>query len=121
MEKKPVTIYGDGKQVRDILFISDLIDAFDKAIGNIDKTTGQVYNIGGTRENSISVLELIEFLEKGLGIKSSEVGFDKWRRADQKVYISNVSKAKKDFGWKPKIGKEEGIKRLYEWMKSIRE
>jgi len=117
MEKKPITIYGDGKQVRDILFITDLLEAFDKAVENIEHTRGQAYNIGGGRENSISILELLEFLEKDLGIKPSEVNFGPWRLADQKVYISNTRKAKREFGWEPKVSREEGIKRLYEWMK----
>lgn len=117
MEAKPITIYGDGKQVRDILFITDLLDAFDKVTENIKRTSGQAYNIGGGRVNSISVLELLEALEKELGITPSDVGFGPWRLADQKVYISNTSKAKRDFGWEPKVSKEEGIRKLYEWMR----
>ncbi len=117
MEKKPITIYGDGKQVRDILFITDLLDAFDKAAENIERTKGQVYDIGGGRKNSISILELLEFLEEGLGIKPSEVNLSGWRLADQKVYISNTQKARGEFGWEPKVSKEEGIRRLHEWMK----
>lgn len=119
MQKKPVTIYGDGKQVRDILFITDLLDAFDKAVQNIDHTSGQVYNIGGGRDNSISVLELLELIQKELKIKPSEISFGPWRLADQRVYISNTQKAKRDFGWEPKVRKEEGVRRLHEWMKSI--
>jgi CDP-paratose 2-epimerase len=117
MESKPITIFGDGKQVRDILFVSDLVDAFERVITQIDKTRGEVYNIGGGRENSISVLELLELMESELGIKPSEVSFDAWRRADQKVYISNTAKAEKSFGWKPQVSKAEGVTRLYNWMK----
>ncbi len=120
MESQPVTIYGDGKQVRDILFISDLLNAFEKSVENIDKTAGNVYNIGGTRKNSISILELLEFLKEKINISSSSLKVDKWRLADQKVYITNASKAKKDFGWEPLISKEEGIRKLYEWMKNIK-
>ena len=117
MEKKPITIYGDGKQVRDILFITDLLDAFDKTVENIERTKGQAYNIGGGRNNSISILELLKFLEKELGIEPSEVSFGPWRLADQKVYISNTQKAKGEFGWEPTVSKEEGIGSLHEWMK----
>ena len=117
VEKKPITIYGDGKQVRDILFIDDLIDAFDKALENIERINGEAYNAGGGRENSISILELLEFLENDLGIESPEVTFGPWRRADQRVYISNTNKAKREFGWKPKVKMEEGIRRLHEWLK----
>ena len=119
IEKKPITIYGDGKQVRDILFITDLLEAFDQAMKNIEHTKGQAYNIGGGRGNSISILELLEFLEKDLAIKPSEVSFGPWRLADQKLYISNTQRAKREFGWEPKVSKEEGIKRLYEWMKRV--
>jgi len=120
MEQEPITIYGDGKQVRDILFITDLLDAFDKALENIERTKGQAYNIGGGREGSISILELIEFLDKDLGIKPSGVSFGPWRVADQKVYISNTSKARKDFDWEPKVSREEGLRELYQWMKEAR-
>lgn len=119
MEKKPITIYGDGKQVRDILFVDDLVNAFDKAVENIDKIKGQAFNIGGGRANSLSIIELLELLENDLGIKSPEIAFADWRRADQKVYISNTNKAKRDFDWKQEVKKEEGIGRLYEWMKGI--
>lgn len=117
MEKKPITIYGDGKQVRDILFITDLLYAFDKALEHVEQTKGQAYNIGGGRKNSASILELLEILENELGIKPSKVSFGSWRLADQKVYISNTSRARRDFGWEPEVSKEEGIRRLYQWMK----
>jgi len=117
MEKKPITIYGDGKQVRDILFITDLLHAFDKALEHVEQTKGQAYNIGGGRKNSTSILELLEILENELGIKPSEVSFGPWRLADQKVYISNTSRARSDFGWEPRVGKEEGIRRLYQWIR----
>jgi len=117
MEEKPITIYGDGKQVRDILFITDLLHAFDKALEHVGQTKGQAYNIGGGRKNSASILELLEILENELGIKPSEVSFGSWRLADQKVYISNTSRARRDFGWEPEVSKEEGIRRLREWMK----
>jgi CDP-paratose 2-epimerase len=120
MENKPVTIYGDGKQVRDILFITDLLNAFDRAVEKIDVTKGQVYNIGGGRENSLSILELLELMEGELGIKPSGVDFGPWRLADQKVYISNTAKARRDFGWAPKVSKEEGIARLFRWLKEGR-
>lgn len=117
IEQKPLTIYGDGKQVRDILFITDLLDAFDRAVENIGRTRGKAYNIGGGRKSSISILELLELLEQKLGIRPSAVKFSPWRSADQKVYISNTLKAKEDFGWVPKVSNEEGIMALYSWVK----
>lgn len=115
--KKPIVIYGDGKQVRDILFIDDLIRAFETASKHIKKTKGQVFNAGGGPENTISILELIKILEKLTRNKIS-FGFDDWRPFDQKVYISNIKKAKRTFGWEPKITKEEGIKKLFDWVNS---
>jgi CDP-paratose 2-epimerase len=112
---KPITIYGDGKQVRDILFIDDLVRAFDLAYKNIKRTKQQVYNIGGGPKNAISLLELIEFIEKLIG-RRIKYKFSSWRPFDQKVYISNINKAKEDFGWEPKISKEEGIRKLFDWV-----
>lgn len=117
MAGAPVNIYGDGKQVRDILYISDLLGAFDMALEKAGTTVGQVYNLGGGRENSISILELLEFMDIELGIRPTEVSYQPWRRADQKIYISNTYKAYQHFGWKPQVSKEEGIKKLYNWMK----
>jgi len=111
---KPLVIYGDGKQVRDVLFIDDLIRAFELAVDNINKTKGKAYNIGGGPENTISLLELLDMLKK-FGLKS-EYSFDEWRPADQKVYISDVRKAE-EFKWKPQISPKEGIARLFEWVK----
>lgn len=110
-----LTIYGDGKQIRDILFIDDLVHAFELATENIDVTQGQIYNIGGGRENTISLLELIEQLENLLG-KRIKYSFDDWRPGDQKVYISDIRKAKTDFEWFPKISVEDGINRLIRWV-----
>jgi len=112
---KPVTIYGSGKQVRDVLYIDDLISAFDLAAMNIKKTRGKAYNIGGGPEFSLSILELIEILEK---IKNEKLNykFGPWRSGDQKIYISDISRAKNDFGFQPKISPKEGTKRLYNWI-----
>jgi len=113
---RKLTIYGDGKQVRDILFIQDLVNAFQSALQNIKITKGEVYNIGGGPENVISLLELLNILEKLLNHKIENDCGD-WRPGDQKVYYSNISKAKKDFNWKPIISKTEGIEKLFNWVK----
>ncbi len=111
---RPITIYGDGKQIRDILYIDDLCQGFELAADNIKKTKGEFYNFGGGPENTYSLLELIEYLEQ-IAEKKFSIGFDEWRPADQRVYYSNIEKAKKDFGWFPRIGKETGVKLLYDW------
>jgi CDP-paratose 2-epimerase len=110
---KPLIIFGDGKQVRDVLFIDDLVRVFELVTGNISKTKGKAYNIGGGPENTISLLELLDMLKK-FGLKPS-YSFDDWRLADQKVYISDIRRAK-GFGWKPQIPPKEGIERLFKWV-----
>jgi len=116
MLDKPITIYGDGKQVRDVLFIEDLADAYEGAIKNIDKVKGQAFNIGGGPKNTMSLLELIKFLEKFFN-KKIPLKFSDWRPGDQPVFVCDISKAKKVFGWAPKTSPEEGVKLLYEWVK----
>ena len=112
---KPITIYGDGKQIRDILFIDDLINAFELVYKNRNKTAGQIYNIGGGPENTMSLHELLEVLEKQKGEKIS-VSYDDWRPGDQKVFVGNVAKAKKELGWEPTINPNEGVEALYKWV-----
>ena len=113
---RPIKIYGDGKQVRDILFIDDLVHAFETVVSKINKTKGKAYNIGGGTNNSISLLELISILEK-LNSKI-DFSFDDWRPFDQKVYISDIRKAERDFNWYPKTTKESGIRKLFTWVNS---
>ncbi|MBI4894372.1 MAG: GDP-mannose 4,6-dehydratase [Candidatus Aenigmarchaeota archaeon] len=112
---RPLNIFGDGKQVRDVLFIEDLCRAADMASENRNKTAGKAYNIGGGAKYTLSLLELIEMLEKINNRKISTKYFD-WRPADQKVYISNINKAMEDFGWEPKVSPEEGVKRVHGWV-----
>lgn len=115
-KNKPITIYGNGKQVRDLLFVDDLILAYDTAIKNIKKTKGKIYNIGGGVKQTISIwLELRPMLENLLH-KQIQVSFSDIRPGDQPIYISDIRKAKAEFGWKPKITVEEGVKRLFNWI-----
>jgi len=110
---KPITIYGDGKQVRDVLYVKDLVNAFDAFLSS--NLRHGVFNIGGGPENTLSLLELLEFLERLTG-KKPKISFSSWRPADQRVYISDISKAAKLIGWKPQVSPEEGVKKLVEWV-----
>lgn len=115
--KNRISIYGNGRQVRDILFIEDLIRAYDLAVEKIDRAQGQVYNLGGGPKNSISIWrEFGPILENKLG-KKIEVTYSAWRPGDQRIYISDTRKTKKDFGWQPKVGINEGLERLIAWVK----
>ncbi|MGH9704758.1 MAG: GDP-mannose 4,6-dehydratase [Candidatus Acidiferrales bacterium] len=115
LQNGSLTIYGDGKQVRDLLYIDDLVDAFLMAVRKIDRTAGQVYNIGGGPSNAISVwTECSKHLAKAVRHMPS-VNFADWRPGDQKIYISDIRKAARDFGWQPKISIPEGLDRLASW------
>jgi len=115
LQDQPLTIYGDGKQVRDVLYVGDLIAAFNAAIESIDRTSGQAYNIGGGPENTLSLLELILLLERRLGRKLKYT-FAEWRPGDQLVFIGDIRKARSDFGWKPEVRPAEGVGRLLSWL-----
>lgn len=117
---KPITIYGDGKQVRDMLYVTDLVAAFDAFVQKREKIHHGVYNMGGGAGNTMSVRELLEYLWDLTG-KRSEVSCEDWRPSDQKVYISDISKAKKELGWKPVINSKEGVEKLAEWVNSLSE
>ena len=116
----PITIYGDGKQIRDVLYVEDLIQAFVMATKMIDKTVGKIYNIGGGPENTMSLLELISYLKKMLE-KDIQYSFAPWRPGDQPVYVSDIRKAKKEFGWEPQISVQQGVKRLADWVSRNKE
>ncbi len=118
---KQITIYGDGKQVRDILYVEDLLDAYDAALANIEKAAGQVYNIGGGPQNVMSIwTEFGPMLEKLLG-QRVRVERSDWRPGDQRVFVADIQKAERELGWRPKIGLEEGIEKLFTWIKSNRQ
>ncbi len=113
---KEITIYGNGKQVRDLLYVGDLIEAYDLAIQNIKTTSGRVYNLGGGLKNSISVwLEFGPILQK-LFRKDITIKKDNPRPGDQFIFIADTSRAKKDFGWVPKTNLPAGLKKLFTWI-----
>jgi CDP-paratose 2-epimerase len=110
---KPLTIFGDGKQVRDLLWVDDLVAAYRAFLGS-DHPHG-VYNMGGGPRNTLSLLELLEQLEGWLGRKVP-VTFADWRPSDQKVYVSDISKAQAQLGWTPRVDPAEGVRRLAAWV-----
>jgi CDP-paratose 2-epimerase len=113
---RPVTIYGDGKQIRDLLHVYDLSDAYDLAIQNIENVKGDVFNLGGGPENTMSIwTEFGPCLEKLLG-KPVSVAYGDWRPGDQKVFIADIRKAGKILGWKPKYDVDKGLKQLFDWV-----
>lgn len=112
---KPITIYGDGKQVRDLLYVTDLACVFDKFYNS--KIHHDVFNVGGGAENTISLLEFVQKLEHITGRKNN-ISFAPWRPSDQKVYVSDISKARKMLKWQPKISIDAGINRLTRWVMS---
>lgn len=108
----PLTIFGTGKQLRDILYASDVAKAFDCFFKK--QKTG-IYNIGGGKETMISLLECIKIIEEITG-KKSIIKFDKDRLGDLRYYVSDISKAKKELGWEPRVMPTEGVEKLIKWI-----
>jgi CDP-paratose 2-epimerase len=117
LKKFPIKIYGNGKQVRDVLFIDDLLDAYDAATERITMTAGQVYNIGGGCDNTISVWVEFGQLLEGLLNKHIPLEYRDWRPGDQPIYISDIRKAERELDWHPKVSIKQGIPLLYEWIR----
>jgi CDP-paratose 2-epimerase len=113
---QPITIYGDGLRVRDALYVGDLVRAFRMAVDHIDTTAGNVYKIGGGPTNTISVWsEFGQVSAELLGAKP-DVRFEQWRPGDQKCYVSDISKAAREFGWAPDVGLSRGLRHLWAWV-----
>ncbi len=118
---RPITIYGDGKQVRDVLFVDDLLEAYDAAVAHRAAMNGRVYNLGGGPQHTIAIWqEFGPLLARLLG-REIPVTYGDWRPGDQKVYISDIRKAQRELGWAPKVGVEEGVARLLAWVQAHRD
>jgi CDP-paratose 2-epimerase len=113
--KEPFTISGNGKQVRDVLHADDVVELYFKTLENIDRAGGQVFNIGGGIDNSLSLLELFEILERELRVKLSYTKLP-WRSSDQKVFVADIRKAKNLIGWEPRVNKDKGIAMMLNWI-----
>jgi CDP-paratose 2-epimerase len=118
---RPITIYGDGKQVRDMLYVGDLARAFERAVEQIETVRGRVFNIGGGPEFTLTVWsEAGPMLEQLCG-RTLDVRYGKWRPGDQKVYVSDIRKAERELMWKPEVGPKEGLARLWQWAQENRQ
>ena len=113
-DRPAFTVSGDGKQVRDLLHVSDAVNAYVSAFEHIEAARGQAFNIGGGMENSMSLLELLLFLQKRLGITLKYEHLP-WRQSDQKFFVADNSKAERLIQWSPKMSKEQGIEDTIGW------
>jgi CDP-paratose 2-epimerase len=119
-DRAPIRIYGDGMQVRDLLFIGDLLDAFELALGNVASTAGHVFNMGGGAQNTVSLLELLDLI-RGLTGERCRTDFRPWRSGDQRYYVSDTRKFKSFTGWSPRVGVQEGLEILHGWLLARKE
>ncbi|KKQ23852.1 MAG: dTDP-D-glucose 4,6-dehydratase [Candidatus Roizmanbacteria bacterium GW2011_GWC2_37_13] len=113
--KKSIKIFGDGEQIRDLLYIEDLIKAYQLTINKISKARGEAFNIGGGTKNAYSLLQVIEILEKKFNHKI-KISYEKMRVGDQKYFVSKNEKIKKLLGWRPKTDFKEGLEKLIDWQ-----
>lgn len=115
LKRQPITLYGDGRQVRDILAVDDLIDAFMLAQAHMATESGQAFNIGGGPGNTVSLLELLDLITELQGHRPA-FEFDEWRTGDQRYYVSDTGKFHRATGWNPRITVQEGLERLHRWL-----
>ena len=117
---KPITIYGDGKQIRDVLHVEDLARAYEAAWERREKVAGQAFNIGGGPCNTMSLLELVSYLEEDLGTAIS-LSWGDWRPGDQPVFVCNLDKARQLLDWAPTMGARQGVRQLAAWVRDNKE
>lgn len=116
LKGQPITIYGDGGQVRDVLYAADLVDAFRLAVDNVETLKGNAFNMGGGPENTISLLEFLDTIGELHG-ERPDISFGDWRPGDQRYYVSDTSKFEKATGWSRRYSARAGIEALYRWLK----
>lgn len=113
---RPIAIYGDGLQVRDVLHVDDLVAAYQAGIDRIDALSGEVFNLGGGPENTLAVWTEFGPLLEELAGRPVPVHYGPWRPGDQRVFVANIQRAEERLGWRPQISPREGITRLYRWV-----
>jgi len=111
----PLTVYGDGKQVRDLLHVDDLVELYVRVVERAGDCAGRAYNVGGGPANTLSLLELLALLEERHG-REIAVAYADARLADQKVFVCDISRANTDLGWEPQVGVADGVNRLLDWI-----
>jgi CDP-paratose 2-epimerase len=116
LQETPISVFGDGKQVRDVLYVEDLVDAFLCAHAGIERLSGRAFNIGGGVENTLSLVELLDLITAQNGRRPA-VAFGPWRRGDQRYYVSDTSSFTKATGWAPRTAPPEGVARLLDWLR----
>lgn len=119
LDREAITLFGDGRQVRDILFVDDLVEAFVLAQRNIGKLAGGAFNIGGGPRNVISLLDLLDQIEVLEGERPATLHED-WRTGDQRYYVSDTRRFEAATGWRPAVGAQQGIERLHRWLRQMR-
>lgn len=119
LQRRALTLYGDGLQVRDILFVEDLVDAMLRAHDAIDDISGEAFNIGGGRANTVSLLELIDLIGNLVG-ERPVYSMEPWRTADQRYYVSDTTRFSRATGWAPRVSVNEGLERLAAWLVTAR-
>jgi CDP-paratose 2-epimerase len=119
LQKNPITIYGNGRQVRDVLCVKDLVIAFEKVRAQSEKTAGQIYNVGGGSKNSVSLLEVISMIEEITGNRV-RYALQKARPGDQPFYVTDFSKLTRHTGWQPKISVSQNIEMIWKWWREQR-
>lgn len=120
LDEQPITVYGDGRQVRDLLYVDDLLDALELAQANIDRIAGRAFNVGGGPQNATSLVEILDVISELHG-RSPHVGYGEWRPGDQRYYVSDSTRLFGATGWRPRTSVESGLEKLYDWMSAERQ
>lgn len=116
LARRPIVIYGDGMQVRDLLFVEDLVAALDTTLRGVDSLSGQAFNVGGGPANAVSLVELLSLMGRAFGVEA-RLRFGPWRQGDQRHYVSDTRRFQDATGWRPSVSVPEGVRRLHQWIR----